>query len=609
MSLIDFLSLTFANIGNDTKSLNKKYSGTKRLHGFADRTSAIMSYDSATRSFSITQTGGVKYWFEGVEIIANETLTIQHSQFVNNYFIYFQDDSGVLSVTTTPWDLLVHVPVCLVYYDGTKGIAWEERHGNDRDRNNHRYLHETHGTQYISGLNITDYTLESSLANSTKFSITSGLIADEDIRFPTSGITTSQNYKVWYRTTINSWTWSDTTHPHNVISPGVSYDNAGIITDAPQNSYVCYYVFATTTLTTPNVFLLMGQTYYTTYDGAVYESLANLSFTGFPIKECVPLYKLIYKSLSTSSSSGGVLMSVERLINTGAYTSKQSTQYLDFLSAKEPPTPLSGHLTMYANTFANKIVPQFMDSNGLANGIQTALYGQNVVIMAPGTGTTVATQGCGVRTIVSGTNAALSTPSVSNTNAIMAMKRIQLSTGTTATGLAALTPSDRFLWRGNASKLGGFYVVMRVAFTATNNDLKVFLGLSNTDPTAGVELSTLNNHIGIILDSTDTIWQISSRNSTTTTKTPFPSGLTRTTVFSDSNSIWDVYFYAKPNDTTIYVMIFNPYTNQTVLETQAITSNIPLNNVFLSPMVCISSTTNTVAKTIGINKIYMETDL
>ena len=171
MSLIDFLSLTFANIGNDTKSLNKKYSGTKRLHGFADRTSADMSYDSATRSFSITQTGGVKYWFEGVEIIANETLTIQHSQFVNNYYIYFQDDSGVLSVSTTPWDLLVHVPVCLIYYDGTKGIAWEERHGNDRDRNNHRYLHETHGTQYISGLNITDYTLESSLANSTKFSI------------------------------------------------------------------------------------------------------------------------------------------------------------------------------------------------------------------------------------------------------------------------------------------------------------------------------------------------------------------------------------------------------------------------------------------------------
>ena len=138
-------------------------------------------YDSATRSFSITQTGGVKYWFEGVEIIANETLTIQHSTFVNNYFIYFQDNSGVLSVSTSPWDLLIHVPVCLIYYDGTKGIAWEERHGSDRDRNNHRYLHETHGTQYISGLTISDYTLESSLANSTKFSVASGLIADEDI--------------------------------------------------------------------------------------------------------------------------------------------------------------------------------------------------------------------------------------------------------------------------------------------------------------------------------------------------------------------------------------------------------------------------------------------
>ena len=609
MSLVDSLSLAFTNIGNDTKSLNKKYIGTKRLHGFADRTSAVMSYDSATRSFSITQTGGVKYWFEGVEIIANSTLTIQHSESANNYFVYFQDNSGVLSVSNSAWDLLVHVPVCLIYYDGTKGLAWEERHGNDRDRNNHRYLHETHGTQYISGLSIADYTLESSLVNSTKFSISSGVIADEDIRFSTSNITTSQNYRTWYRSNSNNWTWSDTTYPHNIIASSVCYDNSGTVTAVPENNYVCYYVFATTTLSTPNIFLLMGQSIYTTYDGAVYESLANISVTEFPIKECVPLYKLIFKSSSTSLSSGGILMSVERLINTGAYTPKQSIQYLDFLSAKEPPTPSAGHLTMYANTFANKIVPQFMDSNGLANGVQTALYGQNVAIMAPGTGTTVAIQGCGARTVLSGTSAALSTPSATNTNAIVAMKRIQLSTGATATGLAALTTSDRFLWRGNASKLGGFYVVMRVAFTATNNDLKVFLGLSNTDPTAGVELSTLNNHVGILLDSTDTIWQISSRNSTTTTKTPFPNGLTRNTVFNDANSIWDVYFYAKPNDTSIYVMIFNPYTNQTVLETQAITSTLPLNNVFLSPFVCISSTTNTVAKTVGINKIYMETDL
>ena len=255
MSLVDSLSLAFTNIGNDTKSLNKKYIGTKRLHGFADRTSADMSYDSATRSFSITQTGGVKYWFEGVEIIANSTLTIQHPAAANNYFVYFQDNSGVLSVSNSAWDLLVHVPVCLIYYDGTKGLAWEERHGNDRDRNNHRYLHETHGTQYISGLSIADYTLESSLVNSTKFSISSGVIADEDIRFSTSNITTSQNYRTWHRSNSNNWTWSDTTYPHNIIASSVSYDNSGTVTVVPENNYVCYYVFATTTLSTPNIFL------------------------------------------------------------------------------------------------------------------------------------------------------------------------------------------------------------------------------------------------------------------------------------------------------------------------------------------------------------------
>lgn len=609
MSLIDSLSLTFTSIGDDTKSLNKKYSGTKRLHGFADRTSADMSYDSATRSFSITQTGGVKYWFEGVEIIANSTLTIQHSESANNYFVYFQDNSGVLSVTTTPWDLLVHVPVCLVYYDGTKGIAWEERHGNDRDRNNHRYLHETHGTQYISGLNITDYTLESSLANSTKFSISSGVIADEDIRFSTSNITTSQNYRTWYRSNSNNWTWSDTTYPHNIIASSVCYDNSGTVTAVPENNYVCYYVFATTTLSTPNIFLLMGQSIYTTYDGAVYESLANISVTGFPIKECVPVYKLIYKASSASLSSGGILMNIERLINTGAYTPKQPIQYLDFLSAKEPPTPLSGHLTMYANTFANKIVPQFMDSNGLANGIQTALYGQNVALIAPGTGSVLTSVGCGARSVNIGTSASITSPVPTNSNAVLAMKSIQISTGSTATGLLSLTTTDRFLWRGNADKLGGFFVVMRVAFTATSNDLRVFLGLSGTDPTSNVELSTVNNSIGVCLDSTDSVWQISSRNSTTTTKTPFPNELTRSTVFNDANSIWDVYFYAKPNDSTIYVMIFNPYTNQIVLETQAITSTLPSNTVFLSPMLCLSSTTGTAAKTMRVNKIYMETDL
>jgi hypothetical protein len=165
MSLTTALASIFESIGTDTNSLTKTVQGTKRYHGFTDRTSAVMSYDSASRSFSITQTGGVKYWFEGVEITASANITIQHSATANNYYVYFQDNSGILSVTTTAWDILLHVPVCLIYYDGSKGLALEERHGRDRDRANHRYLHETHGTQYVSGLDISDYILESSLSN------------------------------------------------------------------------------------------------------------------------------------------------------------------------------------------------------------------------------------------------------------------------------------------------------------------------------------------------------------------------------------------------------------------------------------------------------------
>jgi hypothetical protein len=73
---------------------------------------------------------------------------------------------------------------------------------------------------------------------------------------------------------------------------------------------------------------------------------------------------------------------------------------------------------------------------------------------------------------------------------------------------------------------------------------------------------------------------------------------------------YDFYMYAKPNDSVVYYRLDNLNTGA-ILSDSSISSGIPLNNVFMGPVVGMSNgTANVTAATVGIGvaMVYVEAD-
>jgi hypothetical protein len=189
--------------------------GADFLHGIGD-VATTLSFDDVTHVFTISGTNWF-YSYQGrrVDIPTSATIDLDTAGVgfpaTELYFIYFADDSGVLTVTTTPWDLEIHCPVSLVYWNSVTGTGTgavtDERHGFRRDIQWHLWAHSTLNTRFISGLELTF----PSVGTPNQIDIAAGVVADEDIRH---AIPNTTNTRIFYETAADVFTFRDDTEPY-----------------------------------------------------------------------------------------------------------------------------------------------------------------------------------------------------------------------------------------------------------------------------------------------------------------------------------------------------------------------------------------------------------
>jgi hypothetical protein len=251
---------------------------------------------------------------------------------------------------------------------------------------------------------------------------------------------------------------------------------------------------------------------------------------------------------------------------------------------------------------ANRSLVGAIGSDGTHLDFQPALFNSTTYMWLAGTGTTLAINwGTSYTARNNGNAAAQATPTRASTNAITSMNRATFSTGTTATGASGIQSSATNAWRGNASGLGGFFFFARFALEATSGTYRVFVGVSENNATLNAQPSTLNNTLGIGLDSGDTNFQFMIRNTTTSTKID-------TTVAANTTTVYDFYMYAAPNGSQIDFELRNAVTNA-VLKTSTETANLPASTVFMYMQAHIQSASGTTAKLLALNRMYLESNL
>lgn len=291
---------------------------------------------------------------------------------------------------------------------------------------------------------------------------------------------------------------------------------------------------------------------------------------------------------------------------TGPLTNDEHDGYVQMSAIADPSAPSSGLGRLYFKNVANRIVPKWVGPSGLDTPVQPALFGNNVALWVPNTSTTVAISfGTPWTARNAGTSAAQSTPAITNASLYASMKRALFGTGTTSTGSSG-TVSAQALALVGSSGIGGFFAFFRVGMDPTNfrTDNRIIVGMSNTNAAIAAEPSTINNTIAFGKDSTDTNYQIIQRDASAVTKTDVGRACT-------AEDIIDFYIFA-PSSGNVYVRVVR----QTAAGPLVLVDNLDISGSYLPSTstvlyanVQIQATTGAAAAGLGLNRIYVETDI
>jgi hypothetical protein len=277
-----WLQLPWLNLKTWLRQIFKTYCG------FENRTdSTITAADSGGWKVTIAPvgasftlwSGGVKRTYTTAQVIAVPTdLTL--------YYIYFDSD-GVIQTGTDIWDFeSENAPAAIFYRDGTAYALTDERHHYARNRIQHGLDHNTIGARYKSGLT-------GSFLNDS-FSVTQGVIYDEDIRFDTGGTKTACT--IWHRaTTLDKMRFTRnnvTIYP--TVGGQLAWDNAGTLAALGANQYGVYWVYASNDPSEP-IYSVASQATYANLNSARNAASPTIYLS---TAEWKLLYRVIYRNTS-----------------------------------------------------------------------------------------------------------------------------------------------------------------------------------------------------------------------------------------------------------------------------------------------------------------------
>ncbi len=291
--------------------------GNVRNSGIQDPSKLSISYSAATRQFTIVNTG-TDICVNGVASTPENETTTAHADTTYQYWVVYASGATTATVTTTP-SIGSQVVADRILYNtdqGTpKAIEFEERHSQQWSSKLHENMHETIGAKLVTtplGCTMTDFTLKSDDDDDMKFSLSAGEMYDEDIEHIVTALA-SGTYTIAYRAGADSaqrLDWLDSESLPYLSGGSYIYwnqNNAGTwqLTEMTTNDRVCYYAFAWTRKdNTRDVVIFIGQQSHENDELALAETLGDLDLPSYLAPEQVPLYKIVFRTRNTYSSTG-----------------------------------------------------------------------------------------------------------------------------------------------------------------------------------------------------------------------------------------------------------------------------------------------------------------
>ncbi len=239
---------------------------------------------------------------------------------------------------------------------------------------------------------------------------------------------------------------------------------------------------------------------------------------------------------------------------------------------------------------------------GLDRNIQEALSTNGVSMISPGSSTAFNVIGMPAPTAV-GT---VSHPALASTNFRTQLRRGIVTSAATANSVSELRSSVTQCWRGNAAGMGGFCKTDRFAVSSSTANQQVAVGLfATTSAISTTQVpSALTNCVFAGWDAADTNLQIMSNDgSGTCTKVDLGSNFPA----NNTTAVYEVTFYAAPNDTQISYRVVRLDTGN--VATGTITTDLPTNTTFLAWHAYANNGGTAAAVVLELIKMYLSTEV
>lgn len=266
----------------------------------------------------------------------------------------------------------------------------------------------------------------------------------------------------------------------------------------------------------------------------------------------------------------------------------------------EPSAPAAGNIRVYSRDIAGKMLLKMKGPSGLDTPLQPALFTNNVAMMLPSTGATITVWGMQNTTV--GT---ASTPAITTTNLSTSMRRVRVTSATTANAASELRSTQPLVWRGNASGLGGFFYAVRFSINSTTTNQQLFSGLmaaTGATSTSAVP-SNLVNMVGVGWDSADGNLQVMTNDNTgAATKTNLGASFPA----NNTTAVYEAIFFSPPNGSTIGYRVSRLDTGD--VSSGTLSSNIPQNSVVLTHHQYMNNGGTAAAVVLDVNRVYVESD-
>lgn len=287
----------------------------KEPTGFADASTTTISFNDATREFTIAPaSGSYDVYVKGAKYTKSTSLTTTISTSTGNHYIYFDASGNLVNTDVFSSNIFLdNAFVSIVYWNNTTGshvYFANERHGLVMDGMTHTYLHTVFGARFLSGGALQNFSVDGTGNNATdaQFTSDSGSIRDEDLLIQYLAQTqipilyrintewrkkTADAYPVIYSGTAG-YTGANGRLPYNLLSGG-----NWSLSEVPNNQYVLVHIFATNDIDNP-VVGVQGINAYNSVSGARTGAISEITaLTGLPFAEFVALGTVIFETANT----------------------------------------------------------------------------------------------------------------------------------------------------------------------------------------------------------------------------------------------------------------------------------------------------------------------